>query len=201
MVLALGRLMRPRSVAIVGASDKPGSLGASVLANLERQGFAGTIHLVNPKRAQIGGRPCLPTVDYLPDGVDAAVLVVPRAAVLETVQALARIAAWRDRDLSCAAAAPLAAGDLPAGVVPNYRAKAILAPLGLPFPQARLAFILAEAQAAAEAVGWPVVLKAQSADLGHKSDAGGGSSGWPMRRRWRTAGRGCAPISRITGRA
>ncbi len=55
----LDRLLRPRSVAIVGASDKPGALGASVLANLERQGFAGDIHLINPKRAEIGGRPCL----------------------------------------------------------------------------------------------------------------------------------------------
>ena len=49
--LALDRLLRPGSVAIVGASDKPGALGASVLANLVRQGFAGAIHLVNPKRS------------------------------------------------------------------------------------------------------------------------------------------------------
>ena len=71
---SLDRLLRPRSVAIVGASDKPGALGASVLANLVRQGFAGDIHLVNPKRAEIGGRPCVASVDDLPEGVDAAVL-------------------------------------------------------------------------------------------------------------------------------
>ena len=86
---ALDRLLRPRSVVIVGASDKPGALGASVLSNLSRNGFAGDIHLINPKRAEIGGRPCLPSVDALPEGVDAAVLAIPRAAVLDTVKALA----------------------------------------------------------------------------------------------------------------
>ena len=60
-----------------------------------------------------------------------------------------------------------------AGVVPEYRAKAILAPLGVPFPKGRMATSLQEAEAAAQALGYPVVLKAQSADLSHKSDAGG----------------------------
>ncbi|MGY2051349.1 acetate--CoA ligase family protein [Methylobacterium sp. JK268] len=83
------RLLRPASVAIVGASDKPGALGASVLANLVRAGYAGAIHLVNPNRAEIGGRPCLPSVEALPEGVDAAVLAIPRAAVLPAVRALA----------------------------------------------------------------------------------------------------------------
>ena len=86
---SLDRLLAPKSVAIVGASEKPGALGASVLANLLRQGYAGEIHLINPKRAEIGGRACLPSVEALPMGVDAAVLAIPRAAVLETVRALA----------------------------------------------------------------------------------------------------------------
>lgn len=86
---ALDRLLRPRSVVIVGASDKPGALGASVLSNLVRNGFSGDIHLINPKRAEIGGRPCLPSVDALPDGVDAAVLAIPRVAVLDTIRTLA----------------------------------------------------------------------------------------------------------------
>lgn len=87
---SLDRLLRPRSVVIVGASDKPGALGASVLANLDRAGFAGAIHLINPKRSEIGGRPCLPSVDALPEGVDAAVLAIPRAAVVDTIRALAQ---------------------------------------------------------------------------------------------------------------
>ena len=86
---SLDRLLRPRSVAIVGASPTPGALGASVLANLERHGFAGDIHLINPKRDEIDGRPCLKSIDDLPYGVDAAVLAIPGGAVLATVRALA----------------------------------------------------------------------------------------------------------------
>ncbi|HUO21671.1 MAG TPA: acetate--CoA ligase family protein [Caulobacteraceae bacterium] len=88
--LPLDRLLRPRSVAIVGASEKPGALGAALLANLERAGFTGDIHLINPNRAEIGGRPCLKSVDDLPEGVDAAVLAIPRPAVLDVIKALAR---------------------------------------------------------------------------------------------------------------
>ena len=83
------RLLRPSSVAIVGASEKPGALGASVLSNLQRAGFGGDIHLINPKRAEIGGRPCLPSIAALPDNVDVAVLAIPRAAVLDSMRALA----------------------------------------------------------------------------------------------------------------
>lgn len=83
------RLLRPRSVAIVGASDKPGALGASVLGNLERQGFDGEIHLVNPKRAEIGGRPCVASVDDLPEDIDVAILAIPRAGVLDVIRGLA----------------------------------------------------------------------------------------------------------------
>lgn len=87
---AVERLLRPRSVAIVGASATPGALGASVLSNLQRLGFAGEIHLINPNRDRIGDRPCLKTIEELPRGVDAAVLAIPRAGVLEAVKGLAR---------------------------------------------------------------------------------------------------------------
>ncbi|HTP39323.1 MAG TPA: acetate--CoA ligase family protein [Steroidobacteraceae bacterium] len=86
----LTRLLRPRSVAVVGASPTPGALGASVLANLDRFGFGGDVHLINPRRAHIGARPCLKAVAELPLGVDVAVLAIPRAAVLETLAALAQ---------------------------------------------------------------------------------------------------------------
>lgn len=86
---AIDRLLNPRSVAIVGASDRPGSLGASVLKNLVGSDFPGEIHLVNPKREAIEGRPCVPDVAALPEGIDAAVLAIPQAAVLDAVRALA----------------------------------------------------------------------------------------------------------------
>ena len=84
------RLLRPRSVAVVGASSTPGALGASVVANLERMGFGGEIHLINPKRDSIGERRCLPSVAELPLGVDVAVLAIPRSAVIETVRELVK---------------------------------------------------------------------------------------------------------------
>lgn len=86
---ALDRLIRPRSVAILGASDKPSALGNQVLANLERHGFTGDIHLINPKRDLIAGRACLRSVADLPESVDAAVLAIPGGAVLDTIRALA----------------------------------------------------------------------------------------------------------------
>ncbi|MBT0668164.1 acetate--CoA ligase family protein [Novosphingobium profundi] len=86
---ALSRLLRPRSVAVIGASDKPGALGASVLGNLERNGFAGEIYPVNPKRETIGARRCYPAIEALPEGVDVAVLAIPQPAVLDAIKALA----------------------------------------------------------------------------------------------------------------
>jgi acyl-CoA synthetase (NDP forming) len=59
------------------------------------------------------------------------------------------------------------------GVIPEYRCKMLLATSRVPFPEGGLAQTLDEANAIASQIGFPVVLKAQSADLSHKSDAGG----------------------------
>ena len=83
---AIDRLLRPKSIAIVGASPTVGSLGASVLGNLERLGYSGDIHLINPKRNEISGRVCIASVQDLPMGVDCAVLAIPRAGVMDTVR-------------------------------------------------------------------------------------------------------------------
>ena len=86
----LDRLLRPRSVAIVGVSPEPGHMGGSVLANLERCRFDGDIHLVSRSRTEINGRPCVPSIDDLPHGVDAAVLVIPQTAVIDAIGACGR---------------------------------------------------------------------------------------------------------------
>jgi len=88
--VALTRLLRPRSVAIVGISPEPGSLGATALANLTGIGFAGDIHLVSRSSREIDGRRCFGAIDELPEGVDAAVLAVPRQAVVDAVKAYVR---------------------------------------------------------------------------------------------------------------
>jgi acyl-CoA synthetase (NDP forming) len=72
-------------VAIVGASATPGALGAGVLANLDRFGFAGDIHLINPNRSEINGRPCLRSTYDLPDGVDCAVFAIPSSGMKEAM--------------------------------------------------------------------------------------------------------------------
>ena len=87
---ALARLMRPQAVAIVGMSSKPGSAGHTVLTNLTVNEYRGAIHLVGRSGGQIEGRPVLPTVDALPEGVDVAVFTLPAAGVREAVEACVR---------------------------------------------------------------------------------------------------------------
>ena len=88
--IALTRLLRPRSVAIVGISPEPGSLGGNALANLKGIGFTGDIHLVSRSSREIDGRRCFGAIDELPEGVDVAVLALPRQAVIDAVQACIR---------------------------------------------------------------------------------------------------------------
>ena len=87
---ALARLLRPASIAIVGASAEPFSVGANTLANLKRFNYPGAVHFVSRKGGEIDGKACVTSVDELPPGVDAAVLVVPAAVVRETIEACAR---------------------------------------------------------------------------------------------------------------
>jgi acyl-CoA synthetase (NDP forming) len=86
----LARLLRPRSIAIVGVSPEPGSIGGAVLGNLERFGYRGDIHLVSRNRSDIGGRRCLGSIDDLPEGCDVALLALPAAAIAEAAAACAR---------------------------------------------------------------------------------------------------------------
>jgi len=91
------------------------------------------------------------------------------------LRAIKRLSAAGQRDATKTDAAPASVPALASqkGVVPEYKAKALLAPLGIPFPKGRFAASVEEAVAAAEAIGGPVVMKAQAAALSHKSDAGG----------------------------
>jgi acyl-CoA synthetase (NDP forming) len=90
-------------------------------------------------------------------------------------RAIARLADLSKRDLTDRTQPPLPIAGLDAvsGVVPEYQAKSLLKPLGIAFPDSTFAATEDEAVAAAEALGYPVVMKAQAAALGHKSDAGG----------------------------
>jgi acetate---CoA ligase (ADP-forming) len=85
----IDRLLRPKSVAVVGASDRHGALGATLLNNLVQYEFAGDIYPVNPKRDELLGLKVYHSVEELPEGIDCAVLAIPRPFVLDTVRQLA----------------------------------------------------------------------------------------------------------------
>jgi acetyl coenzyme A synthetase (ADP forming)-like protein len=79
---AVASFLKPRSVAVIGASRNPDSVGGSLIHNLVAGGFTGTIYPINPKASEIGGLPCWKSVIDLPEPVDLAVVVVPAAAVV-----------------------------------------------------------------------------------------------------------------------
>ena len=84
----IARLIRPRSIAIVGISPEAGSPGRRLLDNLERYGYRANL-LVSRNRCEVAGRACVPTIDDLPAGVDP-VLFCCRAAIEDSVAASAR---------------------------------------------------------------------------------------------------------------
>jgi len=69
-------LIRPRAIALVGASPRPGSVGAAMVESALGSAFAGPIHLVNPNYPEIGQRPCYPSIAALPDVPDLVVAAV-----------------------------------------------------------------------------------------------------------------------------
>ncbi len=78
-------LLEPRSVAVVGANDRPASYADSVLRNLDRAGFEGPVWGVNPSRESVHGRDCVPSLLDLPEPVDAVVVAIPAASVPATI--------------------------------------------------------------------------------------------------------------------
>src|ERR1700759_872227 len=83
---ALDRLLRPRSIAIVGASaDESGHAGRTV-ANLVRTGYKGSIYPVNPTRTEVAGLPCYPSVVAIEDTVDCAYVMVRADRALDAVK-------------------------------------------------------------------------------------------------------------------
>ncbi|MDJ1157939.1 bifunctional acetate--CoA ligase family protein/GNAT family N-acetyltransferase [Chelatococcus sp. SYSU_G07232] len=77
----LDKLFAPRSVALVGASPRPGSLGRTVLQNLRQGGFAGTIRLVNPRYTELDGCAAVPDIEALPEAPDVVIVATPPHSV------------------------------------------------------------------------------------------------------------------------
>jgi acetyltransferase len=82
----LERLFEPRSVAIVGASTKPGKVGHDILKNMLSSGYQGEVHPINPHAEEILGKKCYPSVLEVPGEIDLVVVVVPAASVLAVIE-------------------------------------------------------------------------------------------------------------------
>ncbi len=77
----LDAIFSPRSVAVVGATEKPGSVGRTILRNLIGSPFGGTVYPVNLKRRNVLGIRAYPSVGEIPEPVDLAVVVSPSRTV------------------------------------------------------------------------------------------------------------------------
>jgi acetyl coenzyme A synthetase (ADP forming)-like protein len=83
---SVGRLLSPRSIAVVGAGQQRGGIGHEVFRNLLLNGFNGPVYPVNPKAAHVGGVRAYPSVLDVPDDIDLAVICVPAAVAPEVVR-------------------------------------------------------------------------------------------------------------------
>lgn len=87
----LSALLHPGSVALIGASSRPGTLGAVVLDNVLARGFAGSIHAVNPRPVERDGVTWFPAVKALPFPPDLAVVMTPAETVPAVIAELGEI--------------------------------------------------------------------------------------------------------------
>jgi acetyltransferase len=93
-VAGVGALLSPTNVAIVGASDRPGSWSGGVRRALERVGFAGKIYPVNPRNKTVWETEiCYPSLRDLPERPDHVVVLVPGAAAAATITEAAQVGA------------------------------------------------------------------------------------------------------------
>ena len=83
--MPLDRLLRPRSIAIVGASERP-SVGRTLVEALDGIGFRGEVYPINPRYESLLGRRCYPSIAELPRDVDVVAFCVNHARVLEHMQ-------------------------------------------------------------------------------------------------------------------
>ena len=82
-VASLESLLNPRSVAVIGAGRRSGSVGRAILRNIRDAGFAGALYAVSPRGGDIDGIRCVSSVAALPEPPDLAVVAVPAARVVE----------------------------------------------------------------------------------------------------------------------
>ena len=77
----LDAIFAPRNVAVIGATEKAGSVGRTILWNLISSSFGGTIFPINPKRPSVLGIKAYPNLRAVPEAIDLVVVVTPAATV------------------------------------------------------------------------------------------------------------------------
>ena len=80
------RLIRPRAVAIIGASDDPTRIGGQPLRSLTEFGYAGAVYPVNPKYKTLGNLVCYPEIAAVPCPCDVAIVAVPAPRVPDVIE-------------------------------------------------------------------------------------------------------------------
>lgn len=86
---SLDAIFFPKTIALVGASDRPGSVGHTVLSNLISHPFGGTVFAVNPKRRNVAGIPSYADVGCVPEAIDLAVVATPASTVPSVIRSCA----------------------------------------------------------------------------------------------------------------
>lgn len=86
----LDSLLRPRSIAVIGASAK-GNRGARILRNLKRFGYTGQAYAVNPNYTEVEGFPCHPSLEDLPDAPEFVAVAVPAERAVDAIRSATRV--------------------------------------------------------------------------------------------------------------
>ena len=82
----LDAILKPSSIAVIGASRRPDTIGYEILDNLVKAGFHGPLYPVNPQADSIHSIKAYPSVGAIPDPVDLAIIVVPKQLVLTVAE-------------------------------------------------------------------------------------------------------------------
>ena len=77
---------KPKTVAVIGAKDDPDTVGATLMSNLLSSPFGGRIFPVNPKRKEVFGKKCYPSIGAVPESVDLAIIATPASSVPDVVK-------------------------------------------------------------------------------------------------------------------
>ncbi|HYA58578.1 MAG TPA: acetate--CoA ligase family protein [Thermoplasmata archaeon] len=89
----LDELFRPSSIAVIGASNRPGRVGTRLFRTILQAGFQGTVYPINPIWKSVSGVRCYPDVASLPEAPDLGVVIVPAPAVADAIDELGKAGA------------------------------------------------------------------------------------------------------------